>query len=116
MHNHTDIHRGPGAEVQEALLRWLADQYGLSVTRLLSETRLAGVANIAYALLGRSALARERFYNDAKLSLKMPWRSLDRRISVAQGHFMAGPHGDLRRDGILQLNRRGIALILDVRQ
>lgn len=26
MHNYTDIHRGPGAEVQEALLRWLYER------------------------------------------------------------------------------------------
>ena len=26
LHNHTDIHRGPGEEVQEALLRWLHEQ------------------------------------------------------------------------------------------
>jgi D-alanyl-D-alanine carboxypeptidase/D-alanyl-D-alanine-endopeptidase (penicillin-binding protein 4) len=26
LHNHTDIHRGPGEEVQEALLRWLYDK------------------------------------------------------------------------------------------
>ena len=26
MHNYTDIHRGPGAEVQEALLRWLCER------------------------------------------------------------------------------------------
>ena len=26
LHNHTDIHRGPGDEVQEALLRWLYEQ------------------------------------------------------------------------------------------
>jgi D-alanyl-D-alanine carboxypeptidase/D-alanyl-D-alanine-endopeptidase (penicillin-binding protein 4) len=26
LHNHTDIHRGPGEEVQEALLRWLFEQ------------------------------------------------------------------------------------------
>jgi D-alanyl-D-alanine carboxypeptidase/D-alanyl-D-alanine-endopeptidase (penicillin-binding protein 4) len=26
LHNHTEIHRGPGAEVQEALLRWLYEQ------------------------------------------------------------------------------------------
>jgi D-alanyl-D-alanine carboxypeptidase/D-alanyl-D-alanine-endopeptidase (penicillin-binding protein 4) len=26
LHNHTDIHRGPGQEVQEALLRWLFEQ------------------------------------------------------------------------------------------
>ena len=26
MHNHEDIHRGPGEEVQEALLRWLYEQ------------------------------------------------------------------------------------------
>ena len=26
LHNHTDIHRGPGEEVQEALLRWLYEQ------------------------------------------------------------------------------------------
>lgn len=26
LHNHTDVHRGPGEEVQEALLRWLYEQ------------------------------------------------------------------------------------------
>jgi D-alanyl-D-alanine carboxypeptidase/D-alanyl-D-alanine-endopeptidase (penicillin-binding protein 4) len=26
LHNHTDIHRGPGEEVQEALLRWLVEK------------------------------------------------------------------------------------------
>jgi D-alanyl-D-alanine carboxypeptidase/D-alanyl-D-alanine-endopeptidase (penicillin-binding protein 4) len=26
LHNHTDIHRGPGEEVQEALLRWLYEK------------------------------------------------------------------------------------------
>ena len=26
LHNHTDIHRGPGEEAQEALLRWLYEQ------------------------------------------------------------------------------------------
>jgi D-alanyl-D-alanine carboxypeptidase/D-alanyl-D-alanine-endopeptidase (penicillin-binding protein 4) len=26
LHNHEDIHRGPGEEVQEALLRWLYEQ------------------------------------------------------------------------------------------
>ena len=26
LQNHTDIHRGPGTEVQEALLRWLHAQ------------------------------------------------------------------------------------------
>ena len=26
LHNYTDIHRGPGDEIQEALLRWLHEQ------------------------------------------------------------------------------------------
>ena len=26
LQNHTDVHRGPGEEVQEALLRWLYEQ------------------------------------------------------------------------------------------
>jgi len=58
-------------------------------------SELAGVANIAYALLGCSALARERFYNDAKLSLKQQARMGMSQVDMAlwdiAGKFFDAP-------------------------
>ncbi|MDA0351184.1 MAG: mandelate racemase [Chloroflexi bacterium] len=58
-------------------------------------SELAGVANVAYALLGRSALARERFYNDAKLSLKQQARMGMSQVDMAlwdiAGKFFDAP-------------------------
>ncbi len=58
-------------------------------------SELAGVANVAHALLGRSALARERFYNDAKLSLKQQARMGMSQVDMAlwdiAGKFFDAP-------------------------
>lgn len=58
-------------------------------------SELAGVANIANALLGRSALAREKFYNDAKLALKQQARMGMSQVDMAlwdlAGKFFDAP-------------------------
>lgn len=58
-------------------------------------SELAGVGSVAYALLGRSALARERFYTDAKLALKQQARMGMSQVDMAlwdiAGKFFDAP-------------------------